>query len=58
MTAKEYFGEKVKYKKALEVIENMILVANGPAIREVYKDMPELLDEVLNWFRRHWKGTK
>jgi hypothetical protein len=28
------------------------------AIREVYKDMPELLDEVLNWFRRHWKGTK
>ena len=28
------------------------------AIREVYKDMSELLDEVLNWFRRHWKGTK
>lgn len=40
------------------MIENMILVANGPAIREVYKDIPELLDEVLNWFRRHWKGTK
>lgn len=28
------------------------------AIREVYEDMPELLDEVLNRFRRHWKGTK
>ncbi len=25
------------------------------AIREVYKDMPQLLDETLKWFKRCWK---
>ena len=25
------------------------------AIKEVYKDMPQLLDEVLDWFRKNWR---
>ena len=27
------------------------------AIKEVYKDMPGLLEEVLEWFRKNWKGS-
>ena len=26
------------------------------AIKEVYKDMPGILDEVLEWFEKNWKG--
>jgi hypothetical protein len=26
------------------------------AIKEVYKDMPQLLDEALEWLSQHWKG--
>lgn len=25
------------------------------AIKEVYKDMPQLLDETLKWFRKNWR---
>ena len=25
------------------------------AIKEVYKDMPQLLDETLDWFRKNWR---
>ena len=27
------------------------------AIKEVYKDMPGLLEEVLEWLRKNWKGS-
>ena len=29
----------------------------GEAIKEVYKDMPGLLEEVLEWVRKNWKGA-
>ena len=25
------------------------------AIKEVYKDMPQLLDETLDWYRKYWR---
>ncbi len=24
-------------------------------IKEIYKDMPQLLDETLEWFEKNWK---
>ena len=44
-----------KYFKYGARYMNITYTMMEKAIKEVYKDMPQLLDEVLDWFRKNWR---
>lgn len=44
----KYFKYGSNYKK-------ITFTMMEKAIKEVYKDMPQLLDETLDWFRKNWR---
>ena len=47
----KFFKYRSNYKKITrEMMEK--------AIKEVYKDMPELMNEALIWFRANWRKVK
>lgn len=49
-------GDEFKYFKYGSNYLNITYSMMERAIKEVYGDMPGILDDVLEWFRKNWRG--
>ena len=51
----EKYDKYFKYFKYGSKYTNITYTMMEKAIKEVYHDMPQLLDETLDWFRKNWR---